>query len=81
MLHLTTKESYLLWHHLYVHTFAYCLSPAEGVTLMASTPAGRAISWLYSLCVVRLRRQALCRLEVQDLFFWASEELSVSKIN
>lgn len=63
--------------HLYVHH----PSPAEGVTLMASTPSGRAISWLYSLCVVRLRRQALCRLEVQGLLFWVTGELNVSKLN
>lgn len=57
------------------------LSPAEGVTLMASTPSGRAISWLYSLSVVRLRRQALCRFEVHGLVFGVTGELNVSKVN
>lgn len=58
----------------------HCPSPDEGVTLMASTPSGRAISWLYSLCVVRLRRQALCRLEVQGLLFWVTGDLNLSKL-
>lgn len=56
-------------------------SPAEGVTLMTSTPSGRAISWLYRLCVVRLRRQALCRLEVQGLLFGGTGGLNMSKLN
>lgn len=56
-------------------------SPAEGVTLMTSTPSGRAISWLYRLCVVTLRRQALCRLEVQGLLFGGTGGLNMSKLN
>lgn len=48
---------------------------------MASTPAGRAISWLHSLCVVRMRRQVLCRFEVNGLVFGGAGELGTSKIN
>ena len=48
---------------------------------MASTPSGKDISWLYSLRVVRLRRQALCRLEVQGLLLGATGEPNVSKLN
>lgn len=48
---------------------------------MTSTPSGRAISWLYRLCVVRLRRQALCRLEVQGLLFGGTGGLNMSKLN
>lgn len=66
------------------HLICMCvliISPAEGVTLITSTPSGRAISWLYSLSVVRLRRQALCRFEVHGLVFRVTGELNVSKLN
>ena len=43
---------------------------------MTSTPAGRGISWLYSLWVVRWSRLALCRLEVQAFVLWGSGERS-----
>ena len=55
-------------------------TPAEGVTVMTSTPAGRGISWLYSRWVVRCRRLALCRLEVQALLLWGSGERRGSKL-
>jgi len=48
---------------------------------MTSTPAGSAISWLYSRWVVRCRRLALRRLEVQALLFGGSGERRGSKLN
>lgn len=51
--------------------------------MIASTPSGRAISWLYTLCAVRLSRQVLCRLDVQGLLFMTgvNGEPNMSKVN
>lgn len=56
-------------------------SPAEGVTLITSTPSGRASSWLYRRFVVRLRRLALCKFEVHGLHLGVAGELNTSKLN
>lgn len=51
--------------------------------MTASTPSGRGSSWLYTLCDVRPRRQALCRLDVRGLFFITGDtgEPNMSKAN
>lgn len=51
--------------------------------MIASTPSGRASSWLYTLSAVRLRRQVLCRLDVRGLLFMTgvTGEPNTSKVN
>lgn len=56
-------------------------SPAAGVTRMTSTPCGRSSSWLNTFVLVRVRRQALWRLDVLSFDLWACGEPAVSKLN
>lgn len=57
------------------------LLPAEGVTLITSTPSGKASSRLYRRFVVRLSRLALCKFEVHGLHLGVAGELNMSKLN
>lgn len=49
--------------------------------LITSTPSGKASSRLYRRFVVRLRRLALCKLEVHGLHLGVAGELNTSKLN